>query len=188
MPTSADDSVSNKLVYSPEYNNNYASLPAVSNPRQNPYPQRVESQSSDVARGSSIAAGPDSYSPLAAGGVTASDANLLLGLNTSYSESRAPPNYNRPTSSSLRGSQVSDYPYSMPPGPGQQSGQNHMPSRATNSHSGIGSHAGDVLIESQDIDVNSLHHQSNLPFALNGDVLPWLEYLPQDVLNYFGER
>lgn len=189
MPTSADDSVSNKLVYSPQHNNNYASLPAVSNPHQNPYTQRVESQSSDVTRGSSIAAGPGDYSPLAGGGVTASDANLLLGLNTSYSESGAPASYDRSTSSSLRGSQMSAYPYSMPPGPaGQQTGPSHMPSRATNSHTGVGNHAGDVLIESQDIDVSSLHHQSNLPFALNGDVLPWLEYLPQDVLNYFGER
>lgn len=34
---------------------------------------------------------------------------------------------------------------------------------------------GDMMMESQEIDVS----------ALGGDMVPWLEYLPQDVLNFF---
>lgn len=63
-----------------------------------------------------------------------------------------------------------------------------MPHRAANVNPSVGSHAGDVLIESQDIDMSALQHQNNLPFTLNSDVLPWLEYLPQDVLDYFGDH
>lgn len=41
-----------------------------------------------------------------------------------------------------------------------------------------------LFIESQDIDMGG----SNVNFNFGGgDVIPWLEYLPQDVLNYFGE-
>jgi hypothetical protein len=189
MTTATDDPVSSKLAYPPQYNSSYASLPAGTNPHQNSYSQTVGPQTSDAARRSSIATGPEKYSPLGAGGVTTSDANLLLGLNASYSESRAPSNYSHQTPSSQRGSQASTYAYNMPSeATGQQPGHSHMTSRVPNTQPGIGPHGGDVFIESQDIDMNSLQHQSNLPFAFNGDVLPWLEYLPQDVLDYFGEH
>jgi len=42
----------------------------------------------------------------------------------------------------------------------------------------------DMMIESQDIDM--LGSQGGFAFP-GGDMIPWLEYLPQDVLNYFGE-
>lgn len=41
-----------------------------------------------------------------------------------------------------------------------------------------------MLIESQDIDMSGQQLNFNFP---GGDMIPWLEYLPQDVLNYFGE-
>lgn len=53
----------------------------------------------------------------------------------------------------------------------------------------LGSHADeDVLIESQDVDMHTLQQQSPFGFSFNSDIMPWLEYLPQDVLNYFGEQ
>ncbi|KAH8698951.1 putative C6 transcription factor [Talaromyces proteolyticus] len=46
----------------------------------------------------------------------------------------------------------------------------------------------DMLIESQDIDMNSFHNQNSFPFAFSNDFNPWLEYLPPDVINnYFGD-
>ncbi|KAK5055346.1 hypothetical protein LTR84_013096 [Exophiala bonariae] len=42
-----------------------------------------------------------------------------------------------------------------------------------------------MLIESQDIDMSAQQFNFNFP---GGDMIPWLEYLPQDVLNYFGEQ
>ena len=43
------------------------------------------------------------------------------------------------------------------------------------------------MIESHEVDMNSLHHQESFPFS-NGEILPWLEYLPQDVLSFFGDN
>lgn len=90
---------------------------------------------------------------------------------------------------SQRSPEASAYSYGIPSvTQGTQPGRGHMASRAAGIHPGGSSHVGDVLIETQDIDMSTLQHQSNLPFVLNGDVLPWLEYLPQDVLSYFGEN
>lgn len=44
------------------------------------------------------------------------------------------------------------------------------------------------IIQSQEVDMNTLHGQNNLPFTFDGEFMPWLEYLPEDVLNYFGEH
>jgi hypothetical protein len=43
----------------------------------------------------------------------------------------------------------------------------------------------DMMIESQDIDMSG-GSQGGFTFP-SGEMIPWLEYLPQDVLNYFGE-
>jgi hypothetical protein len=53
---------------------------------------------------------------------------------------------------------------------------------------GAGPHVGDVFIESQDVDMAALQQQDQFPFNFNGEILPWLEYLPQDVLSYFGDN
>ncbi|KAK2813707.1 hypothetical protein FQN50_000105 [Emmonsiellopsis sp. PD_5] len=45
-----------------------------------------------------------------------------------------------------------------------------------------------MAIESQDIDMNALQDQDSFPFSFDGDFMPWLEYLPQDVLSYFGDH
>jgi hypothetical protein len=44
-----------------------------------------------------------------------------------------------------------------------------------------------MMIESHDVDVNALQHPDAFPFS-NGEILPWLEYLPQDVLSFFEEH
>ncbi len=54
--------------------------------------------------------------------------------------------------------------------------QSHTPGvyPGPNSYLGMGG-VGDMMLESQEIDMSTL----------GGDMMPWLEYLPQDVLNYF---
>jgi hypothetical protein len=52
-------------------------------------------------------------------------------------------------------------------------------------HPGI-NHTDGMMIESHDVDMNTLQQQESFPFS-NGEILPWLEYLPQDVLSFFGE-
>lgn len=47
-------------------------------------------------------------------------------------------------------------------------------------------HNGNMVIESHDVDMNALQQQESFPFSSN-EILPWLEYLPQDVLSFFGE-
>jgi hypothetical protein len=54
-------------------------------------------------------------------------------------------------------------------------------------HPGIITDNNAMMIESHDVDMNALHQQDSFPFS-NGEILPWLEYLPQDVLSFFGEH
>jgi len=189
MPTAPDDSVSDRLEYPTQYNSAFHNLPIESNTGHSPYSQTAEPRTRNATRSSLVATGADKYSPLAANGVSTSDANLLLGLNTSYTGSRVPSGYSHHALPSQRGHERSAYDYSMPPvATGSQPGRSHMTSRAADIQPGTGSHVGDVSIETQDIDMSTLQHHNNLPFTLNGEVLPWLEYLPSDVLSYFGDQ
>lgn len=49
------------------------------------------------------------------------------------------------------------------------------------------SHLSDTLIESQDIDMAAFHNQAEFPFIFSNDFNPYLEYLPPDVITYFGD-
>ncbi|KAL4893800.1 fungal-specific transcription factor domain-containing protein [Aspergillus ambiguus] len=192
MPATHSDSVSTKApAYSSQYSHSYPSVPVPSSSGQSSssYAQSLEpSRTSAATPGSSAATGSDKYSPLNSARVSTSDANLLLGLNTSYSSStsRRPPaqpayNPNMPSSSSRIEAQGPGYNYNLPSGPGDQPRPSEYPP-------GVATQSGDIFIESQDIDMTTLQQQEHLPFNFNGEILPWLEYLPQDVLNYFGEN
>ncbi|QGA15027.1 hypothetical protein EYB26_002683 [Talaromyces marneffei] len=49
------------------------------------------------------------------------------------------------------------------------------------------SNLSDTLIESQDIDMAAFHNQAEFPFIFSNEFNPYLEYLPPDVINYFGD-
>ncbi|RLL95797.1 hypothetical protein CFD26_100597 [Aspergillus turcosus] len=201
MPASQADYDSSRPTYSSQYSHKYPNLPAQFKPEQgsSPYPQLVETtRSSDGARSSSIPNGPPTYGPLVPPGrVAASDANLLLGLNTSYSNSTDNTSNSQPTytqgltssSSSELQPQTPHYSYTLASAQSERhAGSSHMNPQSTHLQSNIGSNFGGVFIESQDVDVNALQQQEHFPFPFNGEILPWLEYLPQDVLHYFGEQ
>jgi hypothetical protein len=61
-----------------------------------------------------------------------------------------------------------------------------MDSRGPDLHPTMNTDNG-MMIGTHDVDMNSLHHQDSFPFA-NGEIIPWLEYLPQDVLSFFGDH
>ncbi|KAF5862382.1 hypothetical protein ETB97_011739 [Aspergillus alliaceus] len=199
MPAAQPDSAPNKPAYSSQYSHSYPSLPMQSSTGANSgsYSQSLEpSRTTTATSGSSITAGPGKYSPLASSGrASTSDASLLLGLNTSYSTSAPRPPHSHPAynpsltaSSSRLDAETSAYSYNATSGGnGQPAGSTHIVSRPSQMH-GAGPHVGDVFIESQDIDMASLQQQDQFPFTFSGEILPWLEYLPQDVLNYFGDH
>ncbi|KIW88337.1 uncharacterized protein Z519_10905 [Cladophialophora bantiana CBS 173.52] len=111
--------------------------------------------------------------------VSTADADLLLGLHSPYTASSAPSSSiapgpiqpSRPSNTFGYSQQVPRYSSSISPRQPFVDTQNQAYS--------------DMLIESQDIDM-SAGQQFNFDF-LGGDMIPWLEYLPQDVLNYFAD-
>lgn len=112
-----------------------------------------------------------SYDP-----VSTAEADLLLGLNSPYS--------NQSTSQPMmvpgttpQGQTATAYDYlSPPPRPSNMQQQSFLDFQNQTYNN--------MLIESQDIDMSGQQLNFNFP---GGDMIPWLEYLPQDVLNYFGE-
>ncbi|KAL4766577.1 putative C6 transcription factor [Aspergillus foveolatus] len=125
--------------------------------------------------------------------VAAAEANIL-GVNSSYPHpAPRPPNsqstHNQSiqiSSSSGLNPQVAAYSYLPSTTADHHTSDSHMTSRHSDTHSSMNPQAGDFLIESQDIDMSALHQQDQLPLPFTQ--LPWLEYLPQDVLSYFGEH
>lgn len=180
----------NKQMYSSQYSHSYPSLPtqpgtvpgSSSYSRSVEHPQHTESIQSPPIPSTT--------------GVSTSNASLLMGLGAPYSDTNArDPSahassaYNQNLDGSRIGTGTSPFPYQMPPSTNDQQASNpHMVPRTTEYHPMPGSCAGDVLIESQNIDMNMLQHPEQFPFAFNGDNLPWLEYLPPDVASLLGEH
>ncbi|KUL85531.1 hypothetical protein ZTR_08043 [Talaromyces verruculosus] len=61
------------------------------------------------------------------------------------------------------------------------------PHQPFSAHPYAPSHLSDTLIESQDIDMAAFHNQAEFPFIFSNDFNPYLEYLPPDVITYFGD-
>jgi hypothetical protein len=133
---------------------------------------------------------PVRFSTLPTDPVLAADADLLLGLHSPYESNPTQPHISNnstsyqeplpplsssgaPSSQTFSFAQQNTIPYF---GNLQQYQLQHQPMNDQN--------FGDMLIESQDIDMSDQHGGFMFPV---GDMIPWLEYLPQDVLNYFGE-
>ncbi|PYH96693.1 hypothetical protein BO71DRAFT_163503 [Aspergillus ellipticus CBS 707.79] len=191
--------IPDKPTHSSQYSHSYLNPPVQPSGGQNSnsYSQSLEpSRTMEARPGTTMAPGSGGFSPLAASRqVSTSDANLLLGLNTSFPNHTPRPQnprsaytQNLASSSSRLEAQAPGFNYSLPAANEQQPSASHMGPRTPGLHPDVNAHAGDVFIESQDIDMATLQQQDQLPFTLNGEILPWLEYLPQDVLNYFGEH
>ncbi|CAL5866934.1 uncharacterized protein PFLUO_LOCUS1146 [Penicillium psychrofluorescens] len=193
MPNTQVESPSNKPTFSSQYSQTYPSLPVQSNAGEGSstsYPQTIASHTQDEVR-TPLCTANAKYTQVPSGPMNTPDSTYYLGMNQSYPESgsrtsaAAQSPYNQPLPAS---GQTPAYNYPLPSAASQQPGSSHMGSRGTElHHPNMGSHAGGMMIESHDVDVNSLQHPDAFPFS-NGEILPWLEYLPQDVLSFFEEH
>ncbi|RDL39629.1 Uncharacterized protein BP5553_03969 [Venustampulla echinocandica] len=135
------------------------------------YPPRYQSYSTQARQNMPPPA--PRFPSVASDGTTTSDAEMLLGLqNSAYASPHTPsshypydPTQNVTSPTSTRHDPVTT-PYDF--------SQNNDGMFGMHGDMGLGG-MGDVMMESQDIDMS----------ALGGDMMPWLEYLPQDVLNFF---
>jgi hypothetical protein len=104
------------------------------------------------------------YVPMTNDPASTSDAEMLLGLQAS------PFIQTSNSHTSFEQTQITS-PLSADSNGGYAFQQN-----ATNPSNYMGiSNVGDMMLESQEIDIT----------AMGDDMMPWLEYLPQDVLNFF---
>lgn len=187
MPAATADSSPENKPLSAQFSQSYTDVPVQPGvgPSATSYPRSLEHPQTSST----------THDPLVSPSrVATSDANLLLGLNSPYphplprpSNSRSAHEQDVPNSSSSSlNPQMAAYNYASSTANNRHHSSGHMGSR-TDFHSGVQPQVnGDVLIESQDIDMSTLHQQDQFPFSFNG--LPWLEYLPQDVLSYFGDQ
>ncbi|RAH50189.1 putative C6 transcription factor [Aspergillus brunneoviolaceus CBS 621.78] len=199
MPAQTEP-IPEKPTYSSQYSHSYPHIPVQPDGGETSYSysQATESSRSTKATpGPSMASTTAQYSHLASSGrVTTSDANLLLGLNTTYpgSTSRLPNsrsafNHQMPSAACGLEGHAQVYNYNIPSTVSDaHTGSGHLIAHSAGLHPDAEPHAGNVFIESQDVDMAMLQQNDQLPFAFSGEILPWLEYLPQDVLNYFGDN
>ena len=107
---------------------------------------------------------PPKYTPMATDPASTSDAEMLLGLQHSpFSQGPGShPSFDVNTPPNIR----RDHSYEF-----QQNSPNLFTAGGNTYMGGV----GDMMMESQEIDMSTL----------GGDMMPWLEYLPQDMMQFF---
>lgn len=194
MPTTQEETPSDETAYSSQYSQSYPTLPTQASSGQSAgssFPHPINPPRSHGESKSS--ASSNVKYPSGPSRTVSTNSPYYMGMNSSFVESssraatRAQP-YNHSLSSSQMESHSS--PFSFPVSSSaadQHTTAAQMGSRGSELHPSMSSNAGGMRIESHDVDMNSLQQQDAFPFS-NGDILPWLEYLPQDVLSFFGEN
>ncbi|CAG8236421.1 unnamed protein product [Penicillium salamii] len=184
MPTTETDHPPDRPTYSSQYSHTYPILPNADQGGSSSFTPLGRSQDD---RAASLAAANSKYPPIAP---AMSTDPYYMSLNSPFPDSRVPST--RPMQSvqtpfsGLRQSQMEAQPntfdYSIPPTP-NPNGNTMGPNADVN----MNADSNGMIIGSHEVDMNTLNHQESFPFA-NGEILPWLEYLPQDVLSFFGEN
>jgi hypothetical protein len=119
------------------------------------------------------------------------DADLLLSMSSPYNMNltSTPQQPQNATASSANIARPQSYDYAQTPA---SRGTPHMQYQTSSPYDLSAANDFGMMIESQEIDMTgaSVGGASSGAGGLGfpgGDMIPWLEYLPQDVLNYFGE-
>lgn len=120
------------------------------------------------------------FSPSLIDPALVSDADLLLNLHSPYATGNSPAPGGTAGSSYFSAALQSQRPgHAFSPMHSSNLSLNSPPGATTNTTGAgppsISMHFGDMMIESQDIDVS----------ALGDDMMPWLEYLPHDMLGFY---
>lgn len=198
MPTTEDETPSDKTAFSSQYGHSYPALPVQtttgpSSSSSFPHPNHP-ARTHNEARTSSHSTSNAKY-PSGPARTISDDSSFLMGMSSPYTESSSRAAAARTQSynhSSLPPSQM-DNPssgYSFPVSSttaDQQAAPGQLGTRGNGLNPNMNSNTGAMMIESHDVDMNTLQQQESFPFS-NGEILPWLEYLPQDVLSFFGEQ
>ncbi|KAJ5682841.1 hypothetical protein N7462_006006 [Penicillium macrosclerotiorum] len=195
MPSTHTDAAdTNKPAYSSQYSHSYPALPVQTNSAHTPnasFPQAVQpTRAHEESRRTPLATANAKISQVPSCPIGA-ESPYYLGTNSTYPESNvrisaaAQSTYGHGIPSPMDG-HPSAYPYPVSSAAAVHHTRNpHMGSHG-DLHPSMTSHTGGMMIESHDVDMNTLQQQESFPFN-NGEILPWLEYLPQDVLSFFGE-
>ena len=138
---------------------------------------------------------PANISSLSPDTVASTEADLLLNLNSPYpshstqsinSETNNMPQPMMTVDINTNQGHTFDYapqPMSMPYFSANEQQQTFATPTAS-ANTNLSPNFGDLLIETQDVDMTDSQGAFTFP---DSDMFPWLEYLPQDVLNYFSE-
>ncbi|KAJ5711961.1 hypothetical protein N7488_006117 [Penicillium malachiteum] len=188
MPTTENEVPENKPPFSSQYSHSYPSMLQVPNAGSSTSFPHAVSPSGTIGEspGSSLASASAKYPHIQNRNMGA-DSPYYLGMTSSYPEpstravASGQSSYDQGITSSQMDSQSSAFNYPVSSTAADQHGSH------THMHPSMHSHNGGMMIESHDVDMNNIQHQESFPFA-NGEILPWLEYLPQDVLSFFGDN
>ncbi|KAJ6031795.1 hypothetical protein N7540_002527 [Penicillium herquei] len=188
MPTTENEVPENKPPFSSQYSHSYPSMLQVPNAGSSSSFPHAVSPSGTIGEspGSSLASANAKYSHISNRNM-GTDSPYYLGMTSSYPEpstravASAQSSYDQGIASSQMESQSSAFNYPVSSTAADQHGSH------THMHPSMHSQHGGMMIESHDVDMNNIQHQESFPFS-NGEILPWLEYLPQDVLSFFGDN
>lgn len=189
MPSTQNNLAPGKPAHQSQYSPSYSAMPIPTNAAQSSsssFSQTLAStRSQDGSKTSPFTPATSSISQVQSHSI-GGEPSYYLGISSSYAESNA-----RASAATQSGynhiptTQTPQYTYSMASATDLHANSAHMGSRPSEMHPSM-NHASGMMIESHDVDMNTLQQQESFPFS-NGDILPWLEYLPQDVLSFFGE-
>lgn len=189
MPSGQNNPASGEPAHPPQYGHSYSSMQVPTNATQSsssaflrpPLP----AQSQGEGKSSSLAPVNTKFSQVQSH-PTGTEPPYFLGMGSPYPESNARASAAAQSSYNhgIPVTQTAQYTYDM--GSNQHGNGAHIGSRSSEMHTSMNAHNNGMMIESHDVDMNTLQQQDSFPFS-NGEILPWLEYLPQDVLSFFGE-
>jgi hypothetical protein len=193
LPASETQTPSDRPTYSSQYSHSYPVLGNAGEGSSSSFSQPLAPGQSNQDRTSTLSAPSVRYSKMPPTPMNTD--TYYMGLNSPYPDPNSgttqPLQTIQPTFFGLPSSQLenqsSTFNYSIPPTPNPPSRSQMSSAGASTDLHPLNAESSGMMIGSHDVDMASLHHQDALPFA-NGEILPWLEYLPQDVLSFFGDQ
>ncbi|KAJ5465677.1 hypothetical protein N7530_009464 [Penicillium desertorum] len=201
MSTTEAESPSNRPTYSSQYSHSYPAIQT--NAGEGPsstYSQSIAPARAHEEMTRSLTTANAKY-PSGQSRTISTDPSYYMSMDSAYpgSNTRAtrpvqtahstfPEMLSSELPTSHMDTQSSAYNYSIPQPTAEHQTRNQMGSRDPGADlQSTLDDANGMMIGSHEVDMNSIHHQDTFPFA-NGEILPWLEYLPQDVLSFFGDH
>ncbi|KAG0158408.1 hypothetical protein PDIDSM_5922 [Penicillium digitatum] len=201
MSTTEAESPPSRPTYSSQYSHSYPVLPT--NAGEGPsssFPPSIAPARTHEEMTPSLTTANAKY-PNVQSRTTSTNSSFYMDMNPTYAESNTrttqPVQIAQTTFTGMLSSgpptshvttQSSAYNYSMPQTTTEHPNRNPMGTGdpGTDLQSTMDD-ANGMMIASHEVDMNSIHHQDSFPFV-NGEIIPWLEYLPQDVLSFFGDH